>query len=102
MSRSGARAGSGSYVGEMVRSVKAFGDSPALSASTIVATLPFDAAACADGPNRVSTRSTYPRGASVVNHSPIRLEMPYTLRGLGASFSVYGVDAVPSNTKSVL
>ena len=76
MSRSVARAASGTYVGEIVRSVKTFGDSPALSASTIVATLPFDEAACADGPNSVSTRRTYPRGASVANHSPIRFEMP--------------------------
>src|SRR5262245_60842159 len=90
------------YVGDTVRSVNTFGDCPAFNASTIAATLPFDFDACASGPNSVSTRRTYPRGASVANHSPRRFEVPYTLRGFVGSVSRYGTDADPSNTKSVL
>ena len=43
---------------------------PASSVPTIAATLPFTGPPSCGRPNRVSTRSTYARGASIANHSP--------------------------------
>ena len=97
-----ATAASMTYVGETTRSSKTGGDPPASSPFRIPATLPFGGPAPGVRPNRLSTRSTYPRGASSANHSPSSFDAPYALRGLGARPRVYGVVAVPSKTKSVL
>ena len=64
-------------------------------------TLPFAGGPSGARPKRLSTRSTYERGASNANHSPISFDAAYTLRGFGESSSTYGRSPVPSNTKSV-
>ena len=47
-----------------------FGDSPAISRLRIDATLPLGSGPFGARPNRLSTRSTYARGASNANQSP--------------------------------
>src|SRR5215475_1674091 len=97
-----AAAASKTYVGEIVRSSNTRASAPDWIAFTMDATLPFAGRRPLTLPKRLSTRSTYARGASAANHSPSSFDAAYVLRGFGASLSVYGLDALPSNTKSVL
>ena len=53
-------------------------------------------------PNRLSTRSTYARGASHANHSPSSFDAEYVLCGDGFAVSSHGSEVLPSKTKSVL